>query len=59
MSITGSLEALQRILYIQYPFQFQKDKIQALINSDSEVNVMTPAYATKLGLTTQKTSVRA
>lgn len=31
----------------------------ALIDSGSEVNAMTPAYAAKLDLTTQKTSVDA
>ncbi len=50
--------ALKHVSYIWYPIQFQEGQpIKALIDSGSEVNVMTPAYATKLGLTTQKTSV--
>ncbi len=42
--------------YIQYPVQFQEGqpKFKALIDSDSEVNAMILAYATKLGLTTRK-----
>ncbi len=63
MSVTASLDAnigpLQRMLYIRYPVQFQNNEIQALIDSDSEVNAMTKAYATKLGFTTRKTSVGA
>ena len=42
--------------------QFRKDKgttICALINSGSEVNAMTPAYAKKLGLRIWKTDVGA
>ena len=43
---------LDWVPYIHYPVQFCKDKetIQALINSGSEINAMTPAYAKKLGL---------
>ncbi len=44
---------------IWYLAQFQNNEVQALINSNSEVNVMTRAYAMKLGLTTWKTSVGA
>ena len=46
---------------IHYPIQFRKDKetIRTLINSGDEVNAMTPTYAKKLGLRTQKTDVRA
>ena len=51
---------LNRVPYIYYPGQFQKDKdvIKALINSGSKVNAMTPAYAIQLGLQVQKTDVR-
>ncbi len=45
--------------YIWYPVQFQNNEVQALIDFDSKVNAITPAYATKLGLTARKTSVRA
>lgn len=45
-------QQLERIPSIQYPIKFKKGhtKIQALINSDSEVNVMTSAYAAVLVL---------
>ena len=39
--------ALNRVPYINYPVQFQKNKgvtIQALINSFSKLNMMTLAY---------------
>ncbi len=50
--------ALKHVSWIRYPIQFQKGQpIRALIDSSSEVNTMIPAYATKLGLTTGKTSV--
>ena len=58
--MTGtSLKAvvLERVPYICYPVQFQKDQVQALINSGSKVNAMTPAYALKLGLITRKIDV--
>lgn len=47
------------MLYIWYPLQFKKDKpkIKALINSGSEVNIMSLIYVVKWGLTTQKTSI--
>ena len=38
---------LDQVPYIHYPVQFWKDKrrtIQALIDLDSKVNAMTPAY---------------
>lgn len=42
--------ALQKVLYIHYLIWFKKEEVQALINSVSEVNAMTPMYASKLGL---------
>ena len=53
---------LDRVLCIHYPVQFRKDKggtIWLLINSGSEVNAITLAYAKKLGLRTRKTNVGA
>lgn len=48
---TQALKVLQQVPYIQYPVQFQDEhKFRALINSGSEVNAMTPAYAANLGL---------
>ena len=47
---------------IHYPVQFRKNKeatIQVLIDSGSEVNVMTPAYAKILSFWTQRIDVRA
>ena len=43
---------LDRVSYIYYPIQFQKDKkvIGALINFGSKFNTMTLAYAKQLGL---------
>lgn len=66
--MTASLEAsteapeglpLQRVPCIQYPAQFQAQQVAALINSVSEVNTMTPAFATKLGLSIRPTGVGA
>lgn len=54
--------ALARVLYIHYPFYFhknKKNKVQVLINSSSEVNAITPAYASKLGFKIRRTNVRA
>ena len=53
---------LDRLPCIHYQVQFRKDQgatIQALIDSSSKVNAMTPAYAKQLGLWTQKTNVGA
>ena len=53
---------LDRVPCIHYLVQFQKDKgsiIWALIDSNSEVNAMTPAYAKQLGLQVRKTDVKA
>ena len=49
------------MLCIHYLVQFQKDKVDiwALIDFDSNVNLMTPAYTTKLGLKIQSTNVKA
>ncbi len=65
--VTASTEArdkgaVQRVLCIWYPIQFQENqanKVQALIDSGSKFNTMTPTYTAKLGLTTGKTSVGA
>ena len=50
---------LERVLYIHYPLRFRKDiaGVGALIDSGSEVNTMTPAYAAKLGLKDRKTDI--
>lgn len=52
---------LETIPCIYYPFCFWKDiiGIRALIDSDSEINVMTPVYAAKLGLKADCTDIGA
>lgn len=64
--MTGaSNKALEVILdlvpCIYYLVQFEKDKatVQALIDSSSKVNAITPAHAKQLDLQTQKTDVKA
>ena len=55
-------DALDWVPCLHYLVHFRKDKgatIQALIDSGSEVNAMTPAYTKKLGLQTQRTDVGA
>ena len=55
------MEALDYVPCIYYPVQFKKNtvKVQALIDSGSEVNAMAPAYAKKLSLWVRKTDVGA
>lgn len=52
---------LKRIPCIYYPLCFEKNqaKIQVLTNFGSKINVMAPAYATKLGLKVRLTNVGA
>ena len=52
---------LERVPYIYYRLRFQKDitSVKALIDSGSEVNVMTPVYTSKLGLNIHHTDVGA
>lgn len=42
---------LKKISYIYYQLRFRKDtlEVKALLNFNSKVNAITPAYATKLG----------
>ena len=48
---------LQCIFYILYPIQVKKQLVEALIDSDSEVNMMNQAFARKLGLRVYKTKI--
>ena len=50
---------LERVPCIHYPLRFRKDTtgVRALVDSGSEVNAMTPAYAAKLGLKVRKTDI--
>ena len=54
---------LDRVLYIHYPVQFEKNKsnsnVSVMIISGSKINTMTPAYATKLGFKVWRINVRA
>ena len=50
---------LDQVPYIHYPIRFKKNEVQALINSGSKVNAMTPGYALKLGLKVRPTDVGA
>ena len=47
-------KVLERISYIHYPVRFKKDMgktpVQALINSESEVNAIHPSFTKQLGL---------
>ena len=42
--------ALNWVFCICYPIRFKKNKIQAIINSSSKINTITPEYALNLGL---------
>lgn len=56
---SNSTLPLERIPSIYYLLYFKKiqAKIQALINSDNEVNTMTPAYVKKLCFCIRKTDI--
>ncbi len=43
-------EELERVPCIRYPVTFKKDQIEALLDSGSEVNAMSQAFAQQLGL---------
>ena len=50
--------ALQRVPCVYYLIWFKKKEVQTLIDSGSEVNAMTPTYASKLGLWVHRTDIR-
>ena len=52
---------LEQLLYICYLLRFWKDTkdVRALIDSGSEINAMTPAYASRLGFQTRNIHVVA
>ena len=55
-------EALERVPCIHYPVQFEgtnETQVQALIDSGSEVNAMTPSYASRLVLRARHPNVEA
>ena len=64
MTDTSREATLKRVLYIRYPIRFRqkndkdKDKnVKALIDLSGKVNIMYPAYTTKLGFHTRKINV--
>ncbi len=53
-------EELERVSCIRYPVTLKdQDQIEALLNSGSEVNAMSQAFAQQLGLKIRKTNVGA
>ena len=52
---------LEWVPCVHYPLRFRKDTadIRALIDSGSEVNAMTPAYTSRLGLRVYRTNIGA
>ena len=58
-SIEDTSLLLEWVPCIHYPVQFKKNKVQALIDSGSEVKAMNPAYAKKLELRVRQTDVGA
>ena len=58
---TNKEVTVERVPCIHYPLYFQKGTtgVRALVDSGSEVNAMTPAYAAKLGLKVRKTDIGA
>lgn len=55
--IIVEIKAFQRVPYICYPVLFKQELVQAFINSNSEINAITPVYVKKLGLWIRKTDV--
>ena len=59
--MTGAREkALKRIPYIYYPVQFKdmsEAQIQAMVDSESEINTIHPTFAKQLGLSIRTTGV--
>ncbi len=50
-------EDLEWVPCIRYPVTFKKNQIEALLDSGSEVNAMSQAFAQQLGLKIRKTNV--
>ena len=59
MLVTDDSKEIVRVPGIHYPVRFQEEQVRALFNSGSKINAMSPAYAKRLGLKTQKTNVGA
>ena len=50
---------LQKVTCVHYLIRFKKKEVQALIDSGSEVNAMSLAYTSNLGLKVRHTDVGA
>lgn len=50
---------LEKVLCIYYLMLFKKNEMQALINSGSKINVITPTHLAKLGLKIHFINVKA
>lgn len=52
---------LKHMLYIYYPVHFKKDqaKVRAQLDSNSKVNIITPAYTVRIGFKDRPTNNRA
>ena len=57
--VTETSKEVVRVPCIHYPVRFQAEQVRALLDSGSEVNAMSPAYAERLGLKTRKTNIGA
>ena len=57
---SGKKVVLKKIPCIYYPVQFQESQkqIRALLDSDSEIHTMNPAFTQKLDLHIRKTNIR-
>lgn len=58
-SMEDTLWPLERVLYIHHTLRLQKElpETKTLINSNNEVNTMSPVYVAKLGLKVWKTDI--
>ena len=59
MLMTDDSKEVVKMPCIHYPVRFEEEQVRALLDSGSEINVMSPAYIKRLGLKTWKINVRA
>ena len=59
--MTDGSKKVVKVPCIYYPVWFQKgqEQVRTLLNSDSEINAISPAYAKRLGFKTWKTNIGA
>ena len=60
MLVTDGGKKVARVLCIYYPIWFQEgqEQVRVLLDSGSEVNTISPAFARKLGLKIWKTNIK-